>query len=401
MKFKIKQKNFLSHQLQWWNLPNRYRLMVGGYGSGKTYIGAMRSIYLSYLNAPIPGMYVSPTHGLAQKTIIITLKEIFRRSDIDFTFNQNKGEFRIHNWDGLIWIGSGDKPDSLRGPNLSWAGIDEPFIQKREVFEQMTARVRHPEAVQSEIFLTGTPEELNWGYQLVNDSKIDIGTINASTLDNPYLPQEYKDSLLSAYSPEQIDAYVHGKFVNLTQGRVYKEFERDKHVMKRETEGWEIAAGQDYNVDANTICVFAYTSKEIAVFDEIRMRNAGTYDMAEKLKEKYPGIKVFPDATGSARKTSASQSDHDIMRQAGFQVIAPKRNPAVRDRVNAFNRLLREERITFHNCPNLIMDLERNVWRNGDIDKRDPEQTHASDAMGYPVSWLFPILEKKVMYKQI
>jgi len=390
----------LSHQLQWWNLPNRYRLMVGGYGSGKTYIGALRSIFLSYINKPLPGMYVSPTHGLAQKTIILTLKEIFRRSDIDFTFNQNKGEFRIHNWDGLIWIGSGDKPDSLRGPNLSWAGIDEPFIQKREVFEQMTARVRHPEATQSEIFLTGTPEELNWGYQLVNDSRLDIGTVNASTLDNPHLPQDYKDSLLAAYSQEQIDAYVHGKFVNLTQGRVYKDFNRDKHVMKRETEGWEIAAGQDYNVDANTVCIFAYTSKEIAVFDEIRLKNSGTYDMAEALKEKYPGIKVMPDSTGSARKTSSSQSDHDIMRQAGFQILAPRKNPPVRDRVNAVNRLLREERITFTNCPNLIMDMERNVWRNGDIDKRDPEQSHASDAMGYAINWLFPIHERIATVKQ-
>jgi len=400
MKFKIKQDKMLSHQLQWWNLPNRYRLMVGGYGSGKTYIGALRSIFLSYINKPLPGMYVSPTHGLAQKTIILTLKEIFRRSDIDFTFNQNKGEFRIHNWDGLIWIGSGDKPDSLRGPNLSWAGIDEPFIQKREVFEQMTARVRHPEATQSEIFLTGTPEELNWGYQLVNDSRLDIGTVNASTLDNPHLPQDYKDSLLAAYSQEQIDAYVHGKFVNLTQGRVYKDFNRDKHVMKRETEGWEIAAGQDYNVDANTVCIFAYTSKEIAVFDEIRLKNSGTYDMAEALKEKYPGIKVMPDSTGSARKTSSSQSDHDIMRQAGFQILAPRKNPPVRDRVNAVNRLLREERITFTNCPNLIMDMERNVWRNGDIDKRDPEQSHASDAMGYAINWLFPIHERIATVKQ-
>ena len=345
-------------------------------------------------------MYVSPTHGLAQKTIILTLKEIFRRSDIDFTFNQNKGEFRIHNWDGLIWIGSGDKPDSLRGPNLAWAGIDEPFIQKREVFEQMTARVRHPGATQSEIFLTGTPEELNWGYQLVNDSKLDIGTVNASTLDNPHLPQDYKDSLLAAYSQEQIDAYVYGKFVNLTQGRVYKDFSRDKHVMKRETEGWEIAAGQDYNVDANTVCIFAYTSKEIAVFDEIRLKNSGTYDMAEALKEKYPGIKVMPDSTGSARKTSSSQSDHDIMRQAGFQVLAPRKNPPVRDRVNAVNRLLREERITFTNCPNLIMDMERNVWRNGDIDKRDPEQSHASDAIGYAINWLFPIHERIAKVKQ-
>jgi PBSX family phage terminase large subunit len=400
MKFKIRQDKMLSHQLQWWNLPNRYRLMVGGYGSGKTYIGALRSIFLSYINKPLPGMYVSPTHGLAQKTIILTLKEIFRRSDIDFTFNQNKGEFRIHNWDGLIWIGSGDKPDSLRGPNLAWAGIDEPFIQKREVFEQMTARVRHPNAVQSEIFMSGTPEELNWGYQLVNDSKIDIGTVNASTLDNPYLPQDYKDSLLAAYSQEQIDAYVHGKFVNLTQGRVYKDFNRDKHMMKRETEGWEIAAGQDYNVDANTVVIFAYTSKVIAVFDEIRLKNSGTYDMAEALKDKYPGIKVMPDSTGSARKTSSSQSDHDIMRQAGFQVLAPRKNPPVRDRVNAVNRLLREERITFNNCPNLIMDMERNVWRNGDIDKRDPEQTHASDAIGYAINWLFPIHERIATVKQ-
>ena len=400
MKFKIRQDKMLSHQLQWWNLPNRYRLMVGGYGSGKTYIGALRSIFLSYINKPLPGMYVSPTHGLAQKTIILTLKEIFRRSDIDFTFNQNKGEFRIHNWDGLIWIGSGDKPDSLRGPNLSWAGIDEPFIQKREVFEQMTARVRHPGAVQSEIFLTGTPEELNWGYQLVNDPKIDIGTVNASTLDNPYLPQDYKDSLLAAYSPEQIDAYVMGKFVNLTQGRVYKDFNRDKHVMKRETEGWEIGAGMDFNVDAMSCEIFAFTKKEIHVFDEIRLKNSGTYDMAEALNEKYPGIKVMPDSTGASRKTSSTQSDHDILKQAGFQLLAPRKNPPVRDRVNAVNRLLREERITFHNCPNLIMDMERNVWRNGDIDKRDPEQTHASDAMGYAINWLFPIHERIVTVKQ-
>ena len=384
----------LSHQLRWWNLPNRYRLMVGGYGSGKTYIGALRSIFLSYINAPLPGMYVSPTHGLAQKTIILTLKELFERSEVDYVYNQHKGEFRIDNWSGCIWIGSGDKPDSLRGPNLAWGGIDEPFIQKREVFEQMTARVRHPEATQSEIFLTGTPEELNWGYQLVNDSKIDIGTVNASTLDNPHLPTDYKDSLLAAYSQEQIDAYVYGKFVNLTQGRVYKDFNRDKHVIKRDTDGWEIGAGQDYNIDANTIIIFAYTKKEIHVFDEIRKKNAGTYDMAVALKEKYPDIRVFPDSTGSARKTSASQSDHDIMKQAGFQILAPRKNPSVRDRVNAFNRLLREERITFSNCPYLVMDMERNVWRSGDIDKRDAEQTHAADAVGYAINWLFPIHER-------
>ena len=399
MKFKIKKDNLLPHQRRWWDLPNFVKLMVGGYGSGKTYAGALRSIYLSYLNSPHPGMYVSPSHNLCQKTIVITLKEIMDKAGMDYTYNQMKSEFLIHNWNGRIWLGSGDKPDSLRGPNLAWSGIDEPFIQKREVFDQMLARVRHPDASQREIFLTGTPESLGWGFVLSQSDTVDIGVIQASTLDNPHLPDEYKENLLNAYTAEQIDAYLHGKFVNLTQGRVYKEFDRSIHVLHRELEGWEISGCMDFNVDAMSCEIFAHNKNEIHVFDEFRLKNSGTYDMAEAVQEKYPGIKIYPDATGSARKTSASQSDHDILRQYGFKVLAPKANPQVRDRVNSVNKLLKDRRLTVENCPNLIMDLERNVWRNGDIDKRDPEQSHSSDALGMACSWLFPTVERKITYQ--
>lgn len=387
----------LPHQKSWWELDNFYRLLIGGYGSGKTYIGALRSLYLSFINAPIPGMYVSPSYALSQKTIIVTLREIMDRSEMSYTYNQQRNEFRIHNWDGVIWVGSGDKPDSLRGPNLAWAGIDEPFIQKKEVFDQMVARVRHPQSEQREIFLTGTPEELNWGYQLSSRTDMDLGVVIGSTLDNEHLPQDYKDNLISAYTDEQIQAYVHGKFVNLTQGRVYKDF-TNEHIVGLKTDGWSIGAGIDFNVDALSAIIFAYSNNHIHVFDEIRLKNAGTYDLVEILNEKYPRIKVFPDATGSARKTSAAQSDHDILRQAGFKVMAERKNPPVRDRVNAVNRVFRKNVASVENCPNLIMDLERNVWRNGDIDKRDPEQTHASDAFGYAVHWLFPLVQRKVGY---
>ena len=205
-------------------------------------------LYMSCLNSPVPGMYISPSHQLATKTIIVTLKEMCQRAEIDYTYNQQRSEFTFHNWGGTIWLGSGDKPDSLRGPNIGWAVIDEPFIQKREVFEQMIARVRHPEATKSQIFLTGTPEQLNWGFTLANDPKLDLGIIQASTLDNPHLPDDYKESLLQAYSEEQIDAYVHGKFVNLTQGRVYKDFDREKHVVERpdlKNENLPIGIGMD------------------------------------------------------------------------------------------------------------------------------------------------------------
>ena len=74
-------------------------------------------------------MYVSPSYGLSQKTIVITLKEIMNRTGLDYTYNQMKGEFHIRNWDGHIWLGSGDRPESFQCMNFAWAGIDEPFIQ--------------------------------------------------------------------------------------------------------------------------------------------------------------------------------------------------------------------------------------------------------------------------------
>jgi PBSX family phage terminase large subunit len=390
----------LKHQRKFWDLENRIVLLIGGYGSGKTYIGALKCIQMSYLNAPIPGMYISPSHQLATKTIIETLKDICNRASINYTYNQQRSEFIFHNWNGVLWFGSGDKPDSLRGSNIAYAVIDEPFIQKRDVFNQMIARVRHPEAVKSQIFLTGTPEQLNWGFALANDQSMDIGVVNASTLDNPHLSDDYKQSLLKAYSQEQIDAYVHGKFVNLTQGRVYKEFDREQHVIERpdlKETGLEIGIAMDYNVDALTSIIFYKGNGWIHVFDEVRLKNANTYDMMEVLSKKYPQSVCYPDSSGSARRSSSVQSDHAIVRSYGFTISAPKANPPVKDRVNAVNKLIREGNFSCENCPNLIMDLERNVWKGNDIDKTsDKEQTHASDAIGYAINRLYPV-RKRVM----
>ena len=400
MIFRIKKDSMLVHQRKFWDMPNRNVLFVGGYGSGKTYIGALKSLYMSYLNSPVPGMYVSPSHQLARKTIIITLEEMCDRAGIDYTYNQQKAEFLFHGWGGKLWLGSGDTPDSLRGPNLGWAIIDEPFIQKRKVFDQMIARVRHPDAKLSQIYLTGTPEQLNWGFDIVNDPKLDLGIITASTLDNHHLPDDYKQSLLDSYSPEQIDAYVYGKFVNLTQGSVYKDFDRTSHVTARpdlKNEGLPIGIAMDFNVDAMSSEIFYIGPNWIHVFDEIRLKNATTYDMVEELVKKYPDARVFPDASGSARRSSAVASDHGIIRSHhGYTISVPKANPPVRERVNSVNKLIREGNLSIENCPNLLMDFERNVWHGSDIDKRDSAQTHASDAIGYAINRLFPARRREM-----
>lgn len=396
MKFKIKTANFLPHQKEWWYLDNFIKLLVGGYGCGKTYIGALRAIYLSYVNSGMPGMYVSPTFKMAKKTIIPTIKDIANRSGLRLRYNQTDAEFFIDNWGGHFWVGSGDDPDSLRGPNLAWGGIDEPFIQKIEVFEQMLARIRIKEAAQSELFLTGTPEELNWGYEIaMNDAgKYDIGVVRGLSQNNIHLPNTYLQTLENAYTDEMKAAYLRGEFVNLTAGRAYKPFTRERHVIRKEVSNFVIMAGLDFNVDYMTAEIFANGNGWVHFIDEIRISNSNSFELADKLKAKYPGIRVYPDATGAMRKSSSTKSDHQIFRDAGFNVIANHANPRVMDRINAVNKLLLHDYMTIEpgQCKYLVTDLDRNVFKNGDLDKQsDLSLTHAGDAAGYPIAYLYPV----------
>ena len=117
--------------------------------------------------------------------------------------------------------------------------------------------------------------------------------------------------------------------------------------------------------------------------------------MVEELVKRYPEAKCFPDASGSARRSSAVSSDHQIIRSnPGYSISAPKANPPVRERVNSVNKLIRDGNFSCENCPNLIMDFERNVWSGNDIDKRDSTQSHSSDAMGYAINRLHPATRK-------
>ena len=45
--YKIDLSLMLPHQRAFWQLPNFIKLLVGGYGCGKTRIGALRSIWSS------------------------------------------------------------------------------------------------------------------------------------------------------------------------------------------------------------------------------------------------------------------------------------------------------------------------------------------------------------------
>jgi len=163
-------------------------------------------------------------------------------------------------------------------------------------------------------------------------------------------------------------------------------------------QNFEIIIGMDFNVAKMCACIGVKVGKdEIHWFDEIVLKDSNTFEMAEALASRFRGATVYPDPAGSARKSSATKSDHQILREYGFRVIARRSHPLVRDRVNAVNSRFMSERgearmtVNIENCPELVKDLERMQWHNGEPDKRDPERSHMSDAMGYAVEYIYPI----------
>jgi len=400
--FGINKTKMLPHQRAFWELPNFVKLLVGGYGCGKTRIGALRSIWNSYVNAPIPHLYVSPTYKQARKTVIVTITELLDRSEIPYVYNKTNHEYYIPGWNGTIWIASGDEPESLKGPNLATAGIDEPFIMNEEILNVVLSRLRHPEAKRRELFLTGTPEQLNWGYELAQnlDERYDLGTIVASTADNTFLPAQFVKMLEKAFDENQRAAYMNGQFVNLTAGRVYKYFERS--MIAEGPASAMLRAGIDFNVDNMTAEIFTLTPDGMIWFlDEIHLDNSTTYELAERLQERYPGITLFPDPAGRARKSSSDATDFTILRDHGFTVEARPVHPPVRSRVNAVNKLMREGRLRLSSrCQHLAKDFEQVSWKNGEIDKSNDALTHASDAAGYAIEKLFPVRMPDRNYRQ-
>jgi len=416
------------HQRNWWNRPEFIKVLVGGYGAGKTMIASKRAISLCIENAPVAIGVVSPTFPLARKTTIETIisllagKRTLLGPAFQWRYNRTLHEFSIfyRGRKGLIYIMSGDDPESLRGPNLAAALIDEPFIQPQSVFDQMVARVRHPDAVHKEICLTGTPEQLNWGYDLcmgdlrkqMEEAGVFVAAIQASTRKNLALDKMYQKRLEGVLSAKSASAYIEGNFVNMTEGLVYYGFNStgagnvldDSKLDCRPADssrwaGAELGVGIDFNVNPMSALVFWKKDRRVHFFKEYQLPNADTEYLCSTLREDFEDlIYAYPDYSGTARHTSSpgGRSDFWYLKQAGFQLRTTPGNPAVKDRYNSVNGMLGPKAgettctISAKGCKKLVKYL--NMYSHELKGKKDQvAMSHLLDAFGYPLSYLYPV----------
>ena len=126
-----------------------------------------------------------------------------------------------------------------------------------------------------------------------------------------------------------------------------------------------------------------------------------TQRMWDTIRELYPrnSYIAYPDATGTARHSSAQYSDIDIVRRNGIKVNVAHINPRVVNRVNAMNKQFADNNVIIDtSCKELIGDLEKVINKQGtrEIDKSNKNLTHMTDALGYGISWEFPVIRPSI-----
>lgn len=399
---------------------------VGGYRSGKTFIGCVK---LWKLAAAYPGIklgYFAPTYPQVRDIFYDTIEEVGAEfsdhAGMPCTVDINKSEHTVKLIIGgdvyaTVKCRSMEHPHRIVGFDISHALIDEIDCMKKEkadaAWKKIVARmssVRDDYPVNTVDFTT-TPEGFNWMYEFFvkqlrekPELKRFYSLVKASTLKNrKNLPDDYIDKLYATYPSNLVDAYVNGEFVNLTSGGVYTCYDRKLNNTDRIVKDSDhLHIGMDFNVGKMSAIVHVEDK-----VDEVKITSAvdefmGLLDtpaMIKAIENKYPNhrITIYPDASGQNRKSSnASETDISQLKKA-FKVNARTKNPFVKDRIASVQGMLcnaLDERRYFINdvtAPETCESLEQQIYnKQGEPDKSH-DNDHPNDALGYYIHNQFPI----------
>lgn len=394
----------------------KHPAFVAGFGAGKSEVMACAAMGdAAHSATALIGLY-APTYDLVR---LITAPRICAKLDeIGVPHKWNKQENIVYtNYPrfGDFVLRTMDNPERIVGYETYRAHVDELDTLKtenaRRAWNQIIARNRQrPEGIAkpfNRVSAYTTPEGFRFTYDRWKRNSVDgYEIIQAPTYSNPYLPEDYIDNLRNSYPAALIEAYIEGKFVNLTAGTIYSAYQRERNRSGETIQANEpLHIGQDFNVSnmASTITVRRGDSWH-AVEELSGLQD--TPHLVRVLQEKYAGhhITVYPDASGGSRKTvNASVSDIQILRDAGFSIRAPKANPPVKDRILAVNTAFEKGRLFVNDaaCSDLAEGLEQMAYdKNGEPDKSSGFDHH-TDALGYLAHQRMPVVRPTMVQRAL
>lgn len=383
----------------------RFRVLVAGRRFGKSRCSGSEAV-ATFLEAdpPTRTWIVAPSYDLGAFDFEYVWNAVVTKGGLrgEFerkVFNARGGDMNIKAaWGSEITVKSADHPSGLVGEELDLLVVAEAGRMKEDVWQRFLFPCLSSR--QGRGVFSGTPYG-SPGFARLYQKGQRRGSEWASwmlpTEMNPHFPAEEIEAAKRNLTPEMFDEQYRGRFV-IFQGRVYKEFDPDVHVVEpviiwREGKPQnlqKVIAGVDWGyTNPCVIGVVAFDGDDNAlVIDEWYHREQGEEQIltaARELRDKW-GITDFHCDPSEPRMIAAFQTN-------GLRA-QPARND-VRGGIEAVRQKLRRAaggKVGLQvspACPNTIRELTEYMYaqtRDGALkEDRFEGDDHGVDALRYAI----------------
>lgn len=404
----------------------RYIVVPAGRRSGKTELEGKRMMVMRAVcarNKSTPQFYRpyadprfgigAPTRDQAKRIYWNDVKRLIPRDFIDGTPNESELIIRLVNGAEIHILGM-DRPERAEGVPWDWFCLDEYGNMKPDVW---------PEHVRPSLAdrkggcsMIGVPEGRNHYYDLYKRAQADTSGEWATFTwpSSEILPPEEVEAARRDLDELTFQQEFEGSFVSFA-GRAYWAFDERLHcAVLNYDPRLSLVFAFDFNVDPGTVVVLQEQECGTAIIGEVYIERASnSIRVSNKLAEIWSHhtgrIICYGDATGGARGSAKVMgSDWQLIKEVLWKTFGQKNllfhvppgNPRERERVNAVNSRLKSAsgevrlQIDPSKAPHMVKDLEGVVTipgGSGEIDDSDSRLGHISDALGYYISYEFPI----------
>ncbi|MCM1265259.1 MAG: phage terminase large subunit [Candidatus Gastranaerophilales bacterium] len=374
-----KQKEFIEIPH---NNPLDVAIYQGGYGSGKTWCGALLGIMLAKKYPGSRGLVGAREYELVRKTTLVTYLEHLEllgyKDGVHYDYNKVDKIIKFKNGSEILFSAF-DDPEKFKSLNLHWAEIEEASQIDDASFKQLLGRLRNTyrgndwKDFRYRLFGHTNPQsEKGWIWRrFVQKKQENYRLIIAPTTNNIYLPEHFIKSLKDNFDEEYYKINVLGEFGDYSSGLVVKNFTEENLKHFKYSPNLPLHITCDFNVDP--MCwVLAYIDKDnVYYFDELVIEKTTTEQCIKEFLRRYPNhnaeIIINGDASGDNRTTQSEYTNYAIIRKILFNHGYDKKqvkfhlrdyNPPILNRIAAFNAKVRNSYGERH----LFVDERRCKW---------------------------------------
>ena len=386
----------------------RFIVLVARRRWGKTTLAIWWLIADAFSKEGRISYYIAPTYGQAKRIAWSVLKQLLPK---DARWRISEQELLIELPNGsIVQLHGADRPDRLRGVGLDCVVLDEYACMKAETWSAVIRPALSNR--KGRALFIGTPKGRDHLYDLFCQAKIreNWATFHFPTAQGGYVSREELAAVAVDMDPLQYAREFGASFED-SRARVYHGFDLEKNVTELTLSHYApLLVGMDFNVNPMTAVVGQRVADQCHIIDEIVLPNSNTQEMMHEIKRRYFGFAgvVHPDPSAASRKTSApvGETDFTIIERAGWPVYRNSPYKVV-DRINSVNAMLlnaqgsRRLLISPH-CKHLIKALDCLAYKEGSkIPDKSSGLDHITDALGYMIAAVFPIITNSVSFQTV